>query len=163
MERRSTRVHCQIAATPAEVYHALTDADAIRQWRFPEGMTCRVHVFEAREGGALRISLTYEEISGKGKTTAHMDTYHGRFVRLIPDKVVVEVDEFETDDPAMKGEMMITTTLTLKGDGTELVAVHDGLPPGVSLEDNQIGWEMALARLKKLVEGQGQEKIPEEG
>lgn len=157
MERRSTKVHCQIAAPSAAVYRALTDVDAVSRWRFPEGMSCMVHVFESKEGGVLRISLTYEEPSGQGKTTAHTDTYHGRFVRLVPDREVVEVDEFETDDPAMKGEMTITTTLTPKGDGTELVAVHDGLPPGVSLEDNQLGWEMALARLKKLVEEENQE------
>lgn len=153
MDKRSTRVHCQIEAPPAAVYHALTDADALSRWRFPEGMSCTVHVFEPEEGGVLRISLTYEEPSGQGKTTAHTDTYHGRFLRLVPEKEVVEVDTFETDDPAMEGEMTITTTLTPKGDGTELVAVHDGLPPGVSLEDNQLGWEMALERLKRLVEG----------
>lgn len=161
MEKRFTRVSCLIAAPSASVYKALTNADAVSRWRFPEGMSCQVHVFEPREGGAIRISLTYEGAEGKGKSSAHTDTYHGRFVRLIPDKQVVEADVFETDDPAMQGEMIITTTLTPKDNGTELVTIHEGLPVGVSLSDNELGWEMALARLKKLVEGRGQEDAGE--
>lgn len=30
------------------------------------------------------------------EAVAHTDTYHGRFVALVPDELVVEVDEFET-------------------------------------------------------------------
>jgi hypothetical protein len=57
-------------------------------------MTCHVHEFDAREGGSIRISLTYGEPTGTGKTTSHSDAYHGRFVKLVPNEKVVEVDEF---------------------------------------------------------------------
>jgi hypothetical protein len=66
-----------------------------------------------------------------GKTTAHTDTYHGRFVKLVPDEQVIEVVEFETVDPVMRGEMTITITLTDADGGTEVVGIHEGLPPGV--------------------------------
>jgi uncharacterized protein YndB with AHSA1/START domain len=115
-------------------------------------MTCHVHEFDPREGGPIRISLTYEEPTGTGKTTAHTDTYHGRFVKLVHNEQVVEVDEFETADPAMRGEMTITITLADAAGGTDLVAMHDGLPGGVSPTDNEIGWQMALAKLAALVE-----------
>jgi uncharacterized protein YndB with AHSA1/START domain len=46
-----------------------------------------------------------------GKTTARTDTYHGRFIKLVPNELLVEVDEFETADPALRGEMTITITL----------------------------------------------------
>jgi len=62
------------------------------------------------------------------------------------------VDEFETDDPALPGEMTITITLTDARGDTNLVAVHDGLPRGVSPADNEIGWRMALAKLATFVE-----------
>jgi hypothetical protein len=68
-------------------------------------MTSHVHAFDAREGGSFRISLTYDEPTGTGKTTAHTDTYHGRFVKLVTNEQVVEVVEFETTDPALRGEM----------------------------------------------------------
>ena len=118
----------------------------------PTGMTSHVHAFEAREGGAFRISLTYDEPTGAGKTTAHTDTHHGRFVKLVPDEQVVQVLEFETTDPAMRGEMTITITLADADGGTDVLAVHDDLPPGVPPADNEIGWRLSLAKLAALVE-----------
>lgn len=115
-------------------------------------MTSRVHWFDAREGGAFRVSLTYDAPGAAGKTTANIDTYQGRFVKLVTNEQVVEVVEFETEDPMMKGEMMITITLADADGGTDLHAVHDGLPPGVSGTDNETGWRMALAKLAALVE-----------
>jgi uncharacterized protein YndB with AHSA1/START domain len=115
-------------------------------------MSSRVHAFDAREGGTFRISLTYDEPTGTGKTSAHTDTYHGRFVRLVPDEQVVEVLEFETADAAMQGEMTITITLADAGGGTDVLAVHDGLPPGISPADNETGWTMALDKLAAYVE-----------
>src|SRR4051794_38851029 len=99
----STRIGYHINASREAVYRALLDADAVAGWKVPTGMTCRVHAFDAREGGSFRISLTYDAPTGTGKTTAHTDTYHGRFVKLVPNEQVVEVDEFETEDPAMRG------------------------------------------------------------
>jgi len=115
-------------------------------------MTSQVHAFDAREGGLFRISLTYNEATGAGKTTAHSDTYHGRFVKLVPNAQVVEVMEFETADPAMRGEMIVTFMLTDAGGGTNVLAVHDNLPPGLSPADNETGWRMALDKLAAFVE-----------
>jgi uncharacterized protein YndB with AHSA1/START domain len=148
----STRIHRHVNAPPGIVYRALLDARAVAKWKVPNGMSCQVHAFDAREGGSLRISLTYDAPAGTGKTTAHTDTYHGRFVKLVPNEQVVEVDEFETTDPALRGAMTITITLADADGGTDLIAVHDGLPRGVSPADNESGWRMALAKLAALVE-----------
>jgi len=105
------------------------------------------------KGCTFRISLTYDAQTGTGKTDAHTDTYHGHFVQLAPNERVVEVDEFETADPAMRGEMTIAITLRDADEGgTELTAVHDGVPPGISVADNEAGWQSALARLAALFE-----------
>jgi uncharacterized protein YndB with AHSA1/START domain len=153
----ATRIAVHIKATRARVYRALLDARAVAKWMVPTGMTSQVHAFDAREGGAFRISLTYDEPTGTGKTTAHTDTYHGHFVKLVPNEQVVEVMEFETADAAMHGEMMVTFTLTDAGGGTDVLAVHDNLPPGVSPADNETGWRMALDKLAAFVEA-GQNK-----
>ena len=116
-------------------------------------MSSRVHAFDPREGGFFRVSLTYDAPTGTGKTTEHTDTYHGRFVKLVPNEQVVEVMEFETADPELSGEMTVTTTLADADGGTDLLAVHDGLPPGLAPADNETGWREALARLAVLVEG----------
>lgn len=54
-----------------------------------------------------------------------------------------------------RGEMTITIRLTDADGGTRVLAVHDGLPPGVSPADNETGWRMALAKLAAFVEASG--------
>jgi uncharacterized protein YndB with AHSA1/START domain len=148
----ATRISRRVNASRPKVYRALLDARAVATWMVPAGMTSHVHVFEPREDGAFRISLTYDAPTGAGKTTAHTDTYHGRFVELVPDAKVVEVVEFETADPGMQGEMTITITLADVDGSTEVIATHDRLPPGLSIADNETGWRMSLAQLAALVE-----------
>jgi hypothetical protein len=36
--------------------------------------------------------------------------------------------------------------------GTDVHAVHDGLPSGLSMADNEAGWQPSLAKLAALVE-----------
>ncbi|MEV4007821.1 SRPBCC family protein [Actinomadura sp. NPDC049753] len=148
----STRVSRHVRARPSDVYRALVDADAIMRWRVPDGMTSEVHEFDGREGGAFRISLTYDAPTGAGKSSARTDTYHGRFVELVPGERVVEVFEFETGDPALQGEMTMTTTLTEVDGGTEVLVVHEGMPDAVPAADNETGTRMALDNLARLVE-----------
>jgi len=62
------------------------------------------------------------------------------------------VDEFETTDPALRGEMTISITLADIDGGTDVLAVHDGLPPSVPTADNEEGWRMAPGKLAALVE-----------
>jgi len=118
----STRISRRLNAPRAIVYRALLDAQAVATWMVPTGMTSHVHSFDSREDGSFRISLTYEEPTGTGKTTAHTDTFHGRFVKLAPNEKVVEVVEFETTDPALRGEMTITIDLADADGGTDVLA-----------------------------------------
>jgi uncharacterized protein YndB with AHSA1/START domain len=149
----STRVARLIRAPRASVYRALLDPEVVEQWRrFPDGMTAEVHEFDASEGGAFRVSLTYDAPTETGKTSAQIDTYHGCFARLVPDEQVVEVIEFETTDPDLLGEMTITTTLADAEGGTEVVLEHEGIPRGVSAVDNKTGTRMALDNLARVVE-----------
>ena len=118
----------------------------------PDQMTSEIHSFDAREGGTFRISLTYDEPTTAGKTTSQTDSFHGRFVKLVQDTEVVQAVEFESDDPSMAGEMTITYTLAEAEGGTDVVAVHENIPPGVAPADNELGFRMSLAKLAELVE-----------
>ncbi len=148
----STAITIQINAPRAVVYRALVDPFKVARWMVPDGMSSEVHQFEAHEGGVFRISLTYNAPAGKGKTSAHTDTYHGRFVKLVPDELVVETVEFDTADPAMQGAMTITFSLSDAQGGTELRSVHENVPRGISPAENEAGWRMSLAKLAALVE-----------
>ncbi|MFD7287424.1 SRPBCC domain-containing protein [Streptomyces sp. NPDC059863] len=150
----STRVSRRVNAPRAAVYRALLDADAIARWRVPDGMTSHVHTFDPREGGTFRVSLTYDEPTGSGKSGAHTDTYRGHFARLVPDEQVTEVFAFETAETGLGGTMTMTTTLTdADADGaTDVLIVHEGIPDDVPAADNELGTRMALANLARLVE-----------
>ena len=41
------------------VYRAVLDAGAIAKWKVPDGMTCHVHEFDAREGPGTRETRTW--------------------------------------------------------------------------------------------------------
>ena len=82
----SIRITRHIKAPRTSVYRALLDRDAVEAWKVPDGMISEIHEFDAREGGQLRVSLTYDEGAGTGKTNGRTDTFHGRFVKLVPDQ-----------------------------------------------------------------------------
>lgn len=118
----------------------------------PNGMTSRIHEFDPRVGGRFRISLTYDLHTEAGKTTPHTDTFHGVFARVVPDREVVQTVEFETDDPELLGEMTVTYTLEDAPGGTRVTASHENLPPGLSPDENEVGFRMALAKLAEHTE-----------
>lgn len=152
----ATRLLKHIQADRDAVYQALVDPDAVQQWMVPDDMTSVVHHFDARVGGAFRISLTYDDPSQAGKTEGATDTFEGRFVTLVPGREVAQVIEFESGDPDIAGEMTITYSLSdSPTGGTNLVGVHENLPPGVDPEANELGWTMSLDKLARLVEGGG--------
>ena len=148
----STQVRRHVRAPREKVYRAFIEAAAVRDWMVPTGMTSHVHAFDGRVGGTFRISLTYDSQTEAGKTSAHTDTYHGRFVELVPNERIVEVVEFETENPELQGEMTMTITLVESNGGTDVVAVHDHLPRGLSPADNELGWRLSLAKLAARVE-----------
>lgn len=132
-----TRVARRIRAPRAAVYRALIHPITVAAWRVPDGMTAVVHTFDANVGGGFRVSLTYDWPNNQGKTDAQTDTYHGHF---------------ETADPALRGVMRMTTTLTDAEGGTDVVVEHEGIPAGVSADDNVIGTTTSLDKLAALVE-----------
>ncbi len=152
MSDRTTRISRQISAPAAVVYRALLDPESVKAWKFPAGMSIQVHEFDPREGGRFRVSLTYHDASAIGKTSDATDTYHGHFEQLVDASRVVEVLEFETDDPLSAGAMKITYVLTERDGGTHLVATHENVPSRIRLEDNALGWSMALEKLASLAE-----------
>ncbi len=72
---------------------------------------------------------------------------------LVPNERVVEELEFESGDPSLGGPMRIAITLRERDGKTEMTATHSGLPAGVPPADNELGWQMSLAKLAALVEG----------
>jgi hypothetical protein len=92
-------------------------------------MRYQVHSFDpSKVRCSVFRSLRYPDRTGT--TTANIKRYRGRFVKLVPGEKVIEVDEFETTNLTLRGEMTITITLADAAHGRKVLAVHDGLPTG---------------------------------
>jgi uncharacterized protein YndB with AHSA1/START domain len=113
-----------------------------------------MYVFDAREGGTFRMSLTYlhPQHPAGGKTSADTDTFQGRFIELVPYQKIVEVIVFESQDPSFAGEMKITTSFADTAEGTEVTVLCQDIPPGVRPEDNELGTKQSRQKLAALVE-----------
>ncbi len=153
-KKAMTRVSRHIRARRSDVYKAFVDRDIVASWLAPGSMRCVVHEFEPREGGRFRMSMIYQDPAGGpgGKTTEDTDTFHGRFVQLVPDERVAQVVEFETEQPGMSGKMRVTWDLAKSGDGTDVTVVCEDIPRGIRLKDNEAGSASSLQKLAQVVE-----------
>lgn len=146
----ATRV---IAAPPAQVYAALVNRDALTAWLPPNGMTARFERFDPRPGGSYRLVLTYTDASrSKGKATADSDVIEARYVDIVPEERIVQAVDFESDDPAFAGTMLLTWEVTGVDGGTRVVITADGVPDGISAEDHAAGLASSLANLANHLE-----------
>ena len=150
----STKVSRIIKVPRNTVYQAFLDKDSVVAWLPPNNMTGQMHTFEPREGGKFRMSLTYIDPtkSPPGKTSENMDTVQGRFVTLIPNETIVQVFEFESQEPEYAGVLTLTWTLTDAEGGTEVTVLCENIPKGVRLEDNEAGSKESLQKLAALME-----------
>ena len=148
----STRATRWVRAEPDEVYRALLDPFAVAAWRVPNGMSATIHLFDAREGGRFRISLHPEGPSEASSSAGRIETFHGRFTRLVPGQLVVEAIKFESSDPSSASHLKITTELREADGGCEVTMVYDDIAEGVDRATDRVALQMALVRLAAWVE-----------
>jgi uncharacterized protein YndB with AHSA1/START domain len=80
------------------------------------------------------------------------DTVQGRFVELIPSETIVQIVEFESQQPEFAGEMTITAAYTDTPGGTEVTMLCENIPKGIRPEDNEMGCRESLQKLAALLE-----------
>lgn len=141
-----------IKAAPETVYRALVEADAVASWRPPQGMRAEILAFDPRESGTYRMAFIYEDAGSHGKSRDNADVFEGRFVELVRNSRVVEVVEFESDDPAFAGVMRIVTTLEPVAGGTRVTVRCEDVPPGSGEDDHQKGIASSLENLAAFTE-----------
>jgi uncharacterized protein YndB with AHSA1/START domain/uncharacterized damage-inducible protein DinB len=138
------------------VYQAFIDPDALVAWLPPHGMNARAEHYEPRPGGTYRIVLSYQSAhhSTLGKTSDDSDVVRGRFIELVPNERIVQLVEFESEDPAFAGEMKMTWTLTAVPTGTEVSIRCENVPEGIRPEDHEAGFRSTLENLTAFTEGE---------
>ena len=143
MSTGTVRLQRVIKTTPAKLYRAFIDPDAMAKWLPPHGFTGKVHSMDARVGGAYSMSFTNFSTGGS-------HSFGGVFVEMAEGERLVYTDRF--DDPNLPGEMKTTITLRATPMGTELNVVQEGIPAMIPLEACYLGWQESLQLLTLLVE-----------
>ena len=143
MSPNTVRLHRVLRTTPAKIYRAFLDADAMARFLPPDGYTGRVHSLEARVGGGYRMSFTN---FGNG----HGHDFGGTYTELLPNQRIRYTTKF--DDPNLPGEMLVTIELKAVPSGCELHIVQEGLPAVIPLDGCTVGWQQTLLHLAALVE-----------
>jgi uncharacterized protein YndB with AHSA1/START domain len=148
----TTSVSKVINAPRHAVYQAFLDGNAVASWLAPDNMRGAVDTFEPREGGKIRLSLTYLNVEdspdGKGgKSSEDTDIVQGRIIELVPDEKIVWLTEFESQDPAFSGAMTLIWSLTDVDGGTEVTVRCENIPRGIRPEDNEAGSRSTLENL----------------
>jgi len=139
----TVRLHRVLTAKPEKVYRAFIEADALAKWLPPNGFACTVHHFEAKVGGAFRMSF-------RNFTTGKSHSFGGEYKELVPGERLRYTDRF--DDPKLPGEIVVTVTLKAVSCGTELTVVQEGIPDVIPAEMCYLGWQDSLRNLASLVE-----------
>jgi len=150
----SIRTSRLIKAPPEAIYEAFMDPAALVAWLPPAQMTGQIHRFDGRVGGGYQMSLFYppEEPAFRGKTSEREDRVNVRFLGLTPPRRIVQAVTFDTDDPALLGEMTMTATFEPASGGTEVTLLFDNLQPGLRAEDNDAGARLSLEQLAERLE-----------
>ncbi|MFM1651462.1 SRPBCC family protein [Brevibacillus sp. B_LB10_24] len=153
-KKRTDSASRVIKASPQNIYKAFMDPEALISWLPPKGMKGHILEFDAREGGAYQMSLTYLETdhTTPGKTSEHTDVVKGRFLELSPYERIVQLAEFQSDDPAFGGEMIMTWTFAAVPEGTMVTIVCENVPEGIRKEDHDVGLRSSLENLADYIE-----------
>src|SRR6478735_11475109 len=115
MPKNTVRLHRVLTTSPAKLYKAFLDPEAMAKWLPPHGFTGKVHEIDARVGGGYRMSFT-----NFGTGSSH--SFGGTYVELTPHERIRYTDKF--DDPNLPGEMQVTITFRTVSCGTDLNIVQ---------------------------------------
>lgn len=142
-----------ISAEPEDVYAALVDPEALRDWLPPAGMTGIFERFDAHPGGSYRLVLTYTDSStSRGKTTPGTDIVESRFIELVPGVRVIQAVDFVSDDPSYAGTMTMTWELTEVEGGTRVDITAGNVPDGIAAAEHAAGLASSLENLANYLE-----------
>lgn len=139
----TVRLHRVLRSTPAKIYHAFIDPDAMAKWLPPYGFTGRVHHSDVRVGGSYKMSFT-------NFSTGQAHTFGGEFLELTPNERLRYNDQF--DDPNLPGVLEVTIELKTVSVGTEVSIVQTGIPDVIPVDACYLGWQESLEQLARLVE-----------
>lgn len=130
-----------INASIEQVFDAWTDAEQMKHWYSPEGMTTPEAVSDCKKGGEYAVTMKM------GEMTFQM---HGKYLEFErPTRLVF------TWDSAMFGDNNPTTVTVdfkkIDSNKTEVILTHSGFATIEDRNQHDMGWNGTLNKLEKFV------------
>jgi uncharacterized protein YndB with AHSA1/START domain len=105
IEKRSDSRNIFVAATPSQVFAAMSHPDRVSRWWGPDGFTNTIHQFDFCPGGTWLLTM-----QGPDGTNYPNES---RFTRLVPGELF-EIEHFSGH------HFLLTITLSPSGHGTQV-------------------------------------------
>ena len=139
MDDRTLTITRHFDASPAQVYAAWTDPQALPRWFGPDGFACHTHAIDIRVGCELRFDMV-----GHGMTFPNRH----RWTELTPhSRIAFLMDGMEGD----KDDNEVVVTLAPEGEGTRLTPVMTfATPESLKVAEGYGAPEKGLETLAKL-------------
>ncbi len=118
-----------LKARPERVFAAWTSPDQLRQWWGPAAVTCVSAEVDLRPGGRYRIGNRFPD----GKIIWIV----GEFEVVTPPHELVYTWRSE---PGPGSRERVTVRFEPRGDGTEVVVVHEHIPDEPTRDRHEQGW-----------------------
>jgi uncharacterized protein YndB with AHSA1/START domain len=134
-----------VAAPPARVFRAFSDAQLLPRWLTPSPeIAMRVEALDFREGGAYRFVYTLPDRSEVG--------IGGVYRTIRPPARLVFSWIIDPPDEHAGIESEVTVTIDPAGEGSRLTIRHLGWPIVGAARRHEGGWVGALVQLISLLE-----------
>jgi len=130
-------------ATPEELFEAFTDPEILKNWYAPEGMSVPEILADAKVGGKHRVVMQAPD--------GRKHIANGVYKEVVPGKKLVYTWQWETGGDVQSVECLITVEFNPRGDQTEVIMTHSGLPNQKEVDMHTHGWSSCLARLEKVI------------
>lgn len=144
MSTHTIQIHRVLKASPALVYKAFLDPDALSRWLPPDGFLCKVFHLDAKVGGTFKMAFTQF-------SNGQSHSFGGEYVEIVPNERLRYTDVF--DDPNLHGTIEVTVSFKAVSCGTDLRVTQAGVPAVIPEEACFLGWQESLLHLARLVEG----------
>lgn len=137
-----------IRAPREKVFGAFVDAQALREWHCPRGMTVTEGRSDARSGGSWQLAMRARD----GTRFA----LGGSYREIKPFERLVYTWMWQGENSPMPGvETLIEVDLLERNGGTELRLRHSGFPAAAARDGHQQGWHSTLNHLVDHVDERG--------
>ena len=139
-EKPSLSIVRKLNASPERVWHACTDAQALKQWMAPsDAFTNLLTETDVRVGGRYHIIM-------KSPDGEEHDV-SGVYREVVPNRKLVYTWAWKSTPERVS---LVTIELRPAGTGTELTLKHEQFADELARDRHNEGWTGCLARLERL-------------